>query len=110
RDELLVTMAGKGQAAADCSTGEQKAMLISVILAHSQLLEQSAGSAARPRILLLDEVAAHLDPIRREALFDRLRDGKAQVWLTGTEPAPFSSIKGEIAVWKVTGGTASRVD
>jgi DNA replication and repair protein RecF len=107
RDELLVTMAGKAQAAADCSTGEQKAMLIAITLAHSQLLE--TDGAARPRLLLLDEVAAHLDPLRREALFDRLRAGSAQVWLTGTEIAPFEAIAGEAAVWEVSGGTVRRV-
>ncbi|MFM5908614.1 MAG: DNA replication and repair protein RecF, partial [Novosphingobium sp.] len=59
--------------------------------------------------LLLDEVAAHLDPVRRAALFDRLRAGKAQVWLTGTEIAPFDGIAGEAAVWRVAGGSAERL-
>lgn len=106
RDELAVTMAGKGQPAAECSTGEQKAMLIAITLAHSQLLE-TAGEQ-RPRLLLLDEVAAHLDPLRREALFDRLRAGSAQVWLTGTELAPFEAIVAEAAVWEVSAGTVRR--
>jgi len=117
RDELSVTMAGKGegrgQPAADCSTGEQKAMLIAVTLAHSQLLEggatDSGGAQARPRLLLLDEVAAHLDPVRREALFDRLRAGSAQVWLTGTEIAPFEAIAAEAAIWEVSSGAVRRV-
>jgi DNA replication and repair protein RecF len=109
RDELGVTMAGKDQPAADCSTGEQKAMLIAIVLAHSQLLE--AGEAAdRPRLLLLDEVAAHLDPLRRAALFERLRSGRAQVWLTGTERAPFAEIDGEMAVWTVCEGQVLRTD
>lgn len=107
RDELAVTMAGKGQPAAECSTGEQKAMLIAITLAHSALLE--ADGEARPRLLLLDEVAAHLDPLRREALFDRLRGGTAQVWLTGTELAPFAAITDEAAVWEVSAGTVRRV-
>ena len=109
RDELAVTMTGKDQPAAECSTGEQKAMLIAIILAHSQLLEQDQ-EADRPRLLLLDEVAAHLDPLRREALFDRLRQGRAQVWLTGTERAPFSAIEGEMAVWEVRQGAVQRLD
>jgi DNA replication and repair protein RecF len=109
RDELAVTMAGKDQPAAECSTGEQKAMLISIVLAHSRLLEEQA-EADRPRVLLLDEVAAHLDPLRREALFARLRKGRAQVWLTGTERAPFAAIEGEMAVWEVDGGSVQRVD
>ncbi|MDE8650880.1 DNA replication/repair protein RecF [Novosphingobium album (ex Liu et al. 2023)] len=110
RDEIVVVMAGKGQPAAECSTGEQKAMLIAITLAHSHLLEGLAETDGerRPRLLLLDEVAAHLDPLRREALFDRLRGGSAQVWLTGTEAAPFAAILGEAAVWEVRGGTVTR--
>ena len=104
RDELAVTMAGKDQPAAVCSTGEQKAMLIAITLAHASLL-----GAERPRLLLLDEVAAHLDPLRREALFDRLRQGAAQVWLTGTELAPFEGIAAEAAVWRVAAGSVERV-
>ena len=104
RDELLVTMAGKDQPAALCSTGEQKAMLIAITLAHAGL---AAGE--RPGLLLLDEVAAHLDPLRRAALFDRLRGGKAQVWLTGTELPPFAEIEQEASVWKVVSGTLERL-
>ena len=103
RDELSVTMAGKDQPAAACSTGEQKAMLIAIVLAHASLL-----GSERPRLLLLDEVAAHLDPLRREALFDRLGESGAQVWLTGTELAPFESILGEAAVWRVADGRVMR--
>ena len=106
RDELQVVMAAKGQPAAECSTGEQKAMLISIVLAHSQLLESSGER--RPRLLLLDEVAAHLDPLRRQALFDRLRAGAAQIWLTGTEAAPFAPILREAAVWTVEGGAVTQ--
>lgn len=104
RDELAVTMAGKDQPAAECSTGEQKAMLIAITLAHAGLLDRD-----RPGVLLLDEVAAHLDPVRREALFDRLRSGGAQVWLTGTELPPFEAILGEAAVWRVSEGLAERL-
>ncbi|WP_374529086.1 DNA replication/repair protein RecF [Novosphingobium sp.] len=104
RDELGVVMAGKGQVAAECSTGEQKAMLIAITLAHADLLDRE-----RPGLLLLDEVAAHLDPVRREALFDRLRGGGAQVWLTGTELPPFEAILGEAAVWRVSEGLAERL-
>lgn len=104
RDELAVTMAGKDQPAAECSTGEQKAMLIAITLAHAGLLDRN-----RPGVLLLDEVAAHLDPVRREALFERLRAGGAQVWLTGTELPPFEAILGEAAVWRVSEGLAQRL-
>ena len=104
RDELDVVMAGKRQAAAECSTGEQKAMLIAITLAHAGLLD-----TARPALLLLDEVAAHLDPVRREALFERLRNGGAQVWLTGTELPPFAAIEREAAIWRVSEGLAERL-
>jgi len=104
RDELEVVMAGKGMPAASCSTGEQKALLIALILAHANL-----ASGDRPSLLLLDEVAAHLDPVRRTALFDRLRASGAQVWLTGTELAPFENISGEAATWRVAGGEVERL-
>ena len=97
-------MAGKGLPAATCSTGEQKAMLIAITLAHATL-----AARGRPSLLLLDEVAAHLDPLRRETLFERLRESGAQVWLTGTELAPFEAITGEAAVWRVDGGKLERV-
>ncbi|GMN12643.1 DNA replication/repair protein RecF [Altererythrobacter sp. MTPC7] len=103
RDELLVHMAAKGQPAALCSTGEQKAMLIAIVLAHAEL-----AAAGRAGVLLLDEVAAHLDPLRRDALFDRLRAGGSQAWLTGTEAAPFGSIRAEAAIWRVTDGALVR--
>jgi DNA replication and repair protein RecF len=103
RDELEVRMASKAMPASECSTGEQKAMLIAITLAHAEL---AAGE--RPRILLLDEVAAHLDPLRREALFERLLAGKAQVWMTGTERAPFAAIGTQPAVWKIAQGEALR--
>ena len=104
RDELEVVMAGSGQPAASCSTGEQKAMLIAITLAHADL-----ASEGRPCVLLLDEIAAHLDPVRRSALFDRLRRGRAQVWMTGTEAAPFEEILKESAVWRVSEGTVERL-
>ncbi|MCB2067466.1 MAG: DNA replication/repair protein RecF [Erythrobacter sp.] len=104
RDELGVTMAGKAMPAAACSTGEQKAMLVAITLAHAEL-----AARGRPGVLLLDEVAAHLDPLRREALFDRLRDSGAQVWLTGTETAPFAAVLGEAAVWRVADGQVERL-
>nr|WP_315472012.1 DNA replication/repair protein RecF [uncultured Sphingomonas sp.] len=88
RADLAVTHLGKGQAAALASTGEQKALLLGIVLAHAELVASRTGHAP---ILLLDEVAAHLDPLRRAALFDRLA-GHGQVWMTGTEPALFAAI------------------
>ena len=91
RADLVVTHLGKGQAAALASTGEQKALLLGIVLAHAELVASRTGHAP---ILLLDEVAAHLDPLRRAALFERLA-GHGQVWMTGTEPALFAAIGAE---------------
>jgi DNA replication and repair protein RecF len=97
---MIVHMAAKNQPAADCSTGEQKAMLIALTLAHCEL----AGQIAQvPRLLLLDEIAAHLDPLRRAALFERLAANGAQVWMTGTEPEPFEALH-KPALWTVMDG------
>ncbi len=104
RDDLAVAMAGTGVPAVRSSTGEQKAMLISLTLAHSAL-----AARGRPNLLLLDEIAAHLDPIRRAALFMRLRKGAAQVWMSGTEPAPFAEIAQDAAIWQVRKGAVERI-
>jgi DNA replication and repair protein RecF len=101
RSDLRVTHVGKGQPAEHCSTGEQKALLLAIVLAHADLV---AERTARPPILLLDEVAAHLDPRRRAALFERLEALRGQVWLTGTERALFDGIAG--ATWLDLNGAA----
>ena len=103
RDELDVVHAAKRVPAAHSSTGEQKAMLVAMTLAHAGLAAQGRAS-----LLLLDEVAAHLDPVRRAALFEQLRGSGAQVWMTGTELAPFSATAGEAAVWRVSAGAVER--
>ena len=89
RSDFLVTHQAKGQAAALCSTGEQKALLLSILLAHAALVGAERG---KPLVLLLDEVAAHLDPARRLALFKRLAATGSQIWMTGTEAALFDGI------------------
>lgn len=89
RSDLSVMHAEKGRPAALCSTGEQKALLLSIIIAHAALVAERSG---RPPVLLLDEVAAHLDPARRTALFDRLAATGGQVWMTGTESDLFSAL------------------
>ncbi|WP_395612390.1 DNA replication/repair protein RecF [Allosphingosinicella sp.] len=89
RADFVVTHSAKNQPAGLCSTGEQKALLIGLILAHADLV---AERTQRRPILLLDEIAAHLDPLRRGALFARLAEAGGQVWMTGTEPALFSGI------------------
>ena len=88
RHDLAVIHRGKGMPAAQSSTGEQKALLLGLVLAHSELVAERRGE---PPILLLDEVAAHLDPVRRAALFARL-EGRGQVWMTATEAALFDGI------------------
>lgn len=100
RADMTVLHAGKGQPAALCSTGEQKALLLSLILAHA-----AGVDAARPRplVMLLDEVAAHLDATRRHALFDRLQGLGGQVWMTGTESGLFDGL-GEAARYTVNDG------
>ena len=89
RADLEVLHSSSGQVAEQCSTGEQKALLLSLILAHAALVSAQRDA---PPILLLDEVAAHLDPSRRAALFGLLADTGAQVWMTGTEPELFNGI------------------
>jgi len=89
RQDLAVVHRAKQMAAAQSSTGEQKALLLGLVLAHADLVAERRGE---PPILLLDEVAAHLDPKRRAALFDRLK-GRGQVWMTATEAALFDGIE-----------------
>lgn len=91
KSDLLVVYADNNIPASQCSTGEQKALLIGIVLAHARLIKAERGS---PPILLLDEVAAHLDEGRRDALYKILQDLGAQSWLTGTENNLFSSING----------------
>src|SRR6266700_3196317 len=85
--DLAVTHADKQIAASDTSTGEQKALLIGLVLAHAGLLADMSGSAP---VLLLDEVVAHLDPARRTALYAELDALDAQAWMTGADAAVFA--------------------
>jgi DNA replication and repair protein RecF len=87
--DLSVVYTQKGVAARDASTGEQKALLIGLVLAHARLIAEMTGSAP---VLLLDEVVAHLDPSRRAALHMELGQLGTQVWMTGADPALFSEI------------------
>jgi DNA replication and repair protein RecF len=79
----------KGIAASSASTGEQKALLIGLVLAHAALVSDMTGTAP---LILLDEVVAHLDPDRRATLFDALERLGSQVWMTGADPAAFAGI------------------
>ncbi|MGH6995251.1 MAG: DNA replication/repair protein RecF, partial [Stellaceae bacterium] len=103
--DLKVTHAGKDIAAADASTGEQKALLIRLVLAHAGLIKEMTGFAP---VLLLDEVIAHLDPKRRAALYDALSGLGAPVWMTGADPAAFGDIMDRAGIFEVHGGTVKR--
>jgi DNA replication and repair protein RecF len=103
--DLEVMHGPKGIAAADASTGEQKALLIGLILAHAGLIAEMTGFAP---VLLLDEVVAHLDPTRRRALYEALDGTGAQVWMTGADPAAFGEITGKAEVIEVSPGAAPR--
>jgi DNA replication and repair protein RecF len=99
--DLTVVYAEKGVAAADASTGEQKALLIGLVLAHARLIAAMTGLAP---ILLLDEVVAHLDPSRRAALHGELAHLQSQVWMTGADPALFTEVADEAAIVDVSAG------
>ena len=103
--DLAVTHAEKQIAAADASTGEQKALLIGLVLAHAGLLAEMSGLAP---VLLLDEVVAHLDPARRSALYAELDALGAQAWMTGADAAVFAEIEGKAEVFEVLPGEVKR--
>jgi DNA replication and repair protein RecF len=103
--DLRVIYAPKTVPAADASTGEQKALLIGLMLAHSRLIAEMTGFAP---VLLLDEVVAHLDPGRRNALYDALSRLGAQVWMTGADPAAFADLAGRAEVFTVAPGRVER--
>lgn len=88
RIDLVARHAASGMLAVDCSTGQQKALLIAIILAYARVLR----SAAPAPILLLDEVTAHLDAHARAALFDAIEELGAQAWLTGTDRPVFAAM------------------
>lgn len=98
RSDLIVHHRAKGDPAAQCSTGEQKALLLSIILAHTRMVREARGA---PPVLLLDEVAAHLDPERRAALFAMLADSGSQVWMTGTEAFPFDALPSDAQLLRI---------
>lgn len=99
RADLGAVWRAKGIAAAQCSTGEQKALLLSLVLANARALAADTGT---PPILLLDEVSAHLDPTRRAALYDELCALGAQAFLTGTEPALFAPLGARAAFFTLS--------
>lgn len=105
RTDLHVVYKDKGMPASQCSTGEQKALLIGLVLAHCWLIAQERTA---PPLLLLDEVAAHLDENRRNALYTLLEKLGGQVWLTGTDENLFDSLKGKADFFVVKNGGITR--
>ena len=99
RSDLIGTYVAKGVAAKECSTGEQKALLVSLILANARALAQRDGA---PPMLLLDEVAAHLDADRCAALYDEICGLGAQAWMTGTGPEMFATLGDRAQILEVT--------
>jgi DNA replication and repair protein RecF len=102
RSDLLVEHGPKALAARHCSTGEQKALLLGLVLAHAELLTERQEGAAP--ILLLDEITAHLDADRRAALFEEIRRLGAQAWMTGTDANAFEALSGKARFWRVDEG------
>ncbi|BCG98003.1 DNA replication and repair protein RecF [Mesorhizobium sp. 131-2-5] len=102
RSDLLVRHRTKAMPAELCSTGEQKALLVGIVLSHARLTGEMSGMTP---ILLLDEIAAHLDGGRRAALFSILEELNCQAFMTGTDAALFSSLKGRAQFLTVDHGT-----
>lgn len=102
KSDLNVRYEAKDMPADQCSTGEQKALLIGIVLAHARMIVAERGA---PPVLLLDEVAAHLDEERRTVLYRILLNLGAQVWLTGTDTALFSPLSGAAQFFTVNNGT-----
>src|SRR3954447_501971 len=103
--DLQVIYAPKNTPARDASTGEQKALLIGLVLAHANLVAEMTGITP---LLLLDEVIAHLDPDRRVALFGELAKLGAQVWMTGADPAAFTDVGAAAEIFEVDSGCIAR--
>lgn len=102
RTDFLARHRAKAMPAGDCSTGEQKALLVGLALAHARALEEAARAAAP--ILLLDEAVAHLDAARRAGLAEEIAALGAQAWLTGTERVLFDAFEGDAQLFEVDEG------
>ena len=103
--DLQVIYAPKNMPYKYASTGEQKALLIGLVLAHASLVRETTGITP---LLLLDEVVAHLDPSRRNALFAELAKLGAQVWMTGADPLAFTGIGASSEIFDVDSGQIKR--
>ena len=107
RAEFAIRHEEKDMPAALCSTGEQKALLVGLVLAHAALTRTVSGMAP---IMLLDEIAAHLDPARRAALFDRIGAVGGQAFMTGTDRSLFSALDERAQYFRVENGALTRED
>ena len=108
RGDLAVVHRPKDRAAAECSTGEQKALILNLVLAQAARLSR-ANLSPNP-VVLLDEVAAHLDRLRRAALFDEIEALGLQAFLTGTDEALFDDLKGRAQGVRVDAGNLAVTD
>jgi DNA replication and repair protein RecF len=100
--DLAVWHGPKDAPAASASTGEQKALLVGLVLAHARLVAEMSGIAP---LALLDEIAAHFDPRRRAALFNALERMGGQTFLTGADPAAFAALEGRAEMFEVSAET-----
>ncbi|MES1200491.1 MAG: DNA replication/repair protein RecF [Pseudomonadota bacterium] len=105
RSDLVARHAAKNMAADQCSTGEQKALLVGLVLAQARALANDPG--AGPALILIDEAAAHLDSIRRAALYDELLAGPGQAWLTGTDESLFEAFGTRAQMFEVRDGAVT---
>jgi DNA replication and repair protein RecF len=103
--DLVVLHGPKQCEARRASTGEQKALLVGLVLAHARLVAAMSGIAP---LVLLDEIAAHFDPARRNALFDALQALGGQVWMTGADERLFDDLRGRADIFAVAGGRLTR--
>ena len=106
RSDLVLRHADRDLAVGQCSTGEQKAVLVRLLLAQARVRRAERGQAP---LMLLDEVVAHLDAERREALFDELAALPGQSWLTGTDAALFAPLAGRAQMFRLDAGALAPV-
>jgi DNA replication and repair protein RecF len=104
--DLCVRHGPKQVPAAQASTGEQKALLAGLVLAHARLVAAISGLTP---LVLLDEIAAHFDPVRRDALFEALETLGGQIWLSGADRATFGTIEKHALMLKVTPGPVTSI-
>jgi DNA replication and repair protein RecF len=104
--DLVVRHGPKNADASRSSTGEQKALLVGLVLAHARLVASMSGIVP---LVLLDEIAAHFDPLRRAALFDSLSELGAQVWMTGADPSAFADLGDRATMLRVTPGQVTSI-